>query len=62
VKAFVIREVGGDDHKAWAVVEHGDAFQGKWKRKCLWIHGWYEREDDARADAHRTNHPDWEAR
>jgi hypothetical protein len=59
-RSFVIREVGSEDRKRFAVVAHGEAFEGKWKRKCLWVSGWYEKEDDARADAHRTNYPDYD--
>jgi hypothetical protein len=59
-KAFVIREVGSEDRKRFAVVTHGEAFEGKWKRRCLWVGSWYEKEDDARADAHRQNYPDYD--
>ena len=58
-KSFVIREVGGEDSKPFAVVTHGEAFEGKWKRKVLFVEMWHRSEDDARAHAHRNNHPDW---
>ena len=58
-KHFVIREVGSLDHKSFAVVSHGEAFDGKWKRKVLFVHGWHEKEDDARAEAHRMEYPDY---
>ena len=58
---FVIREIGGEDQEAWAVVQHGEAYEGKWKRKVLFVLGWYTTEDAARADAHRANHPDYGA-
>lgn len=57
-KAFVVKQIGFDDYKEWAVVSHGEAYDGKWKRRCLWVHGWYEKEDDARADAHRLEYPE----
>lgn len=58
-KSFVIREIGGEDSKPFAVVRHGRAFQGKWEREVLWVQDWHETEDQARAYAHRDNHPDW---
>lgn len=57
-KYFVIKEVGGDDRKLFAVVEHGEAFEGKWQKKCLWVFDWYETEDQARATAHSLLYPD----
>jgi hypothetical protein len=60
-KYFVIREVGATDHKAFAVVSHGEAWTSAngYKRKVLFVDRWYEKEDDARADAHRSNYPDY---
>jgi hypothetical protein len=55
---FVIREVGARDSKCFAVVRHGQAFEGNWQRNVLFVDRWYEKEDDARADAHRSNYPD----
>jgi hypothetical protein len=59
-KAFVIREVGATDHKQFAVVTHGEAWTSErgYKRKVLFVQGWHEREDEARAGAHRHNYPD----
>jgi hypothetical protein len=54
-KAFVIKEIGASDPTAWAVVEHE---RDGWKKK-LHIHSWYETEDQARAAAHRHNHPEY---
>lgn len=63
--AFVIREVCGEDREQFAVVTHGEAYEGigprAWKRKVLWVHDWHEKEDDARAHAHRHNFPDYGA-
>lgn len=62
-KAFVIREIGGDDRKAFAVVTHGEAWTGLkgYKRKVLFVQSWHEKEHDARAFAHSHNHPDYGA-
>lgn len=60
-KYFVVREVGSDDRKPFAVVEHGEGYDGKWKRKCLWVHRWHETSDAARAQAHSLLYPDDDA-
>lgn len=41
----------------WVVGRVGEAFEGKWKRRCIFIEGWCETEDEARALAHRLEHP-----
>lgn len=55
---FVIKEIGAKDNQQFAVVFRGEAFDGRWKRKCLWVHDWFSKEDDARASAHRMEYPD----
>ncbi len=57
-KFFVVREIGSDDRKPFAVVEHGQAYDGKWRRKCLWVLNWHETADAARAQAHSLLYPD----
>jgi hypothetical protein len=57
-KYFVIREIGAEDSKQFAVVTHGEGYDGKWKRQCLWVHDWFVKEDDARAFAHHMEYPD----
>ena len=58
-KYFVIKEVGANDSRRFAVVSHGEAFEGKYKRKCLWVHDWYRTEDEARASAHSFEFPEF---
>lgn len=56
-KYFVIQEIAPEEAKEFAVVSHGEAYVGKWKRKVLFVHDWYENEDQARAAAHRLLYP-----
>lgn len=44
-KYIVIKQIGCEDSKAYAV--------GEIKDRNILIHHWYETEDAARADAHR---------
>lgn len=57
---FVVREVGSEDRKPFAVVEHGEGYgsDGKWRRKCLWVINWHETSEAARAEAHSMLYPD----
>lgn len=58
-KVLVIREIGSDDSRPYAVVEHETRTVGH--RRTLKVHGWFERENDARALAHAMMFPDYEA-
>jgi hypothetical protein len=59
-RPFVIKSVGAENYDAqFAVVESGEAFDGKWKRKCLWVHMWHASEDGARAHAHSLLYPEY---
>lgn len=49
-KPFVIKHIGCQDSKCFAVVEH--------QRDGLKVWGWYSKEDDARALAHTMEYPD----
>lgn len=44
-KYIVIKQIGCEDSKPYAVCEEKD--------RTLVVHAWYETEDAARADAHR---------
>lgn len=59
-KHFVIKEIGAEDSKPFAVVSHGEGLDGKWRRKCLWVHDWFQNEHDARAYAHSMEYPDYD--
>lgn len=60
-KSVVIKEIGCNDTLQWAVAKHGIAYdqQGKNRRKVMFVSQWYATEDEARASAHRDNHPDY---
>jgi hypothetical protein len=58
-KHFVIKEIGSLDPTPFAVVSHGTAMDGKYRRKVLFVHHWYETEDEARASAHRAEYPEY---
>jgi hypothetical protein len=54
-KSFVIKDLSSGESSEFAVVTHGEAFEGKWKRKVLFIHDWFNKLDDACACAYRMN-------
>lgn len=58
-KYLVVKDIGSEEQRRFAVVCFGEAFEGKWKRKCLWVEDWYINEDAARAAAHRLEHPEF---
>lgn len=58
VKAKVLRELACEDSKCYVVV-HDAVARDSLLKPCLVVDGWFENEDEARACAHRLEHPDY---
>lgn len=57
-RAIVIQNLAPESSGTqYAVCTHGQAWEGRFKRNVLFIDLWCETEDEARAYAHRMEHP-----